>query len=421
MTAEFLDLFQRLTVAFAVGFLVGVERGWTHRDAPEGSRAAGLRTHAIFGLAGGVCGAVGRFVGPAPLAALILAFAAAFIIFKLREADRDKDLSVTGTLAGLVVFALGVYAIHGDLVIASAIGVTLTVLLAFKRALHTWLGGLRAEEINSALFILAATAIALPLLPDRTIDPWNAVNPRELWLLTIVLAGASFAGYVAIRWLGPRAGVILGAMVSAIVSSTVTTADLGRRARAGEAKFLTVSAAAQLASLVMFARVGLLVAIFGGAALDRAGPPLAAAAMVTLAAAGAFFLVSERRADGDARPLALGNPLDLPSVARFALLLGAMLVIGRVLSAHYGPNSLFPFAATAGLADVDAVTLAVSGLVRTGLSPETGANAILLAAVVDTLSKSAIAIFTGGWRFGGLFSLCSIAALAAGLGVWFVL
>ena len=89
--------------------------------------------------------------------------------------------------------------------------VTLVGLLAFKDALHDWLDKVTWKELRSALLILAATAIALPLLPDRTIDPWDAINPRELWLLTIFVAGASFAGYVAVRVLGSDVGVLAGA------------------------------------------------------------------------------------------------------------------------------------------------------------------------------------------------------------------
>ena len=109
----------------------------------------------------------------------------------------------------------------------------LAALLAFKQALHDWLDKVTWKELRSALLILAATAIALPLLPDRAIDPWGAINPRELWLLTILVAGASFAGYVAVRVLGDEVGVLAGAAAGALVSSTVVTAELGRRVHGG--------------------------------------------------------------------------------------------------------------------------------------------------------------------------------------------
>ncbi|HJS79264.1 MAG TPA: MgtC/SapB family protein, partial [Vitreimonas sp.] len=167
-----LDLFQRLGLALGIGFLVGVEREWKHRDAPEGERAAGVRTHAIIGLMGGVAAAMLPAIGHLGFAALTLGFAAATIVFKVRESQIDQDISVTGTIAALLVFALGAYSVVGSVIIAAAAGVALAGLLAFKQAIHGWVDKITWKELQSALLILAATAIALPLLPARTIDIW---------------------------------------------------------------------------------------------------------------------------------------------------------------------------------------------------------------------------------------------------------
>ncbi|MGB5083073.1 MAG: MgtC/SapB family protein, partial [Methylocystis silviterrae] len=42
-----IELIQRLSIALAIGLLIGLERGWTSRDESEGERAAGLRTHGL--------------------------------------------------------------------------------------------------------------------------------------------------------------------------------------------------------------------------------------------------------------------------------------------------------------------------------------------------------------------------------------
>jgi hypothetical protein len=47
-----------LGVALAIGLLVGLERGWRERDAPDRSRTAGIRTFGIAGLLGGVVAAL---------------------------------------------------------------------------------------------------------------------------------------------------------------------------------------------------------------------------------------------------------------------------------------------------------------------------------------------------------------------------
>jgi uncharacterized membrane protein (DUF4010 family) len=413
-------MFQRLGMALAIGFLVGVERGWKHREADEGARAAGLRTHAVIGLLGGICGAISLVAGALVLAALTLAFIAPFMAFKLREADRDQDISATGALAGLLVFALGLYCVIGDIWVAAAAGVALTALLAFKASLHNWLRGLTAGEINSALLILAMSAIALPLLPDRTLDPWGAINPRELWLLTIFVAGASFAGYVAVRLLGDDVGLYAGAAAGAMVSSTVVTAELGRRARAGEAPAAATAAAANLAAIVSLGRVAALTAAGAMPALTIVGPALGAAMLAF--GVCAFLLHRSGKPDGNCKGAAkVSSPLNIVSVVQFAALLGAISVLGKIVASNYGEAGLLPLAATAGLADVDAVAMAAGSLVRGGLDPEFAGHAILAAVLVNTFSKAVIAMLAGGWRYAGLYLGSAVAATLAAVATFWAL
>ncbi|GAM99249.1 mgtC family [alpha proteobacterium U9-1i] len=413
--ADLIDIFQRLAMALGIGFLVGVERGWKHRDAPDGARAAGLRTHAVIGLTGGVAGALLPFVGGLGFATISVAVSAALIAFKLRESERDDDVSVTGTIAGLLVYALGVYAMVGDLRVAAAVGVTLAGLLAFKDTLHDWLDKLTWKELRSALLILAATAIALPLLPDRPVDPWGAVNPRELWLLTILVAGASFAGYVAVRLLGGGVGVLAGATVGAVVSSTVVTAELGRRAKAGDTSMAVAAAGASLAAAVSLTRVGILVSAIAAPVLMHVAPALGAAVSVFAGFAWVLARSDGAKAKGETK---LSSPLDLKSVAKFALFLGAVIVVGRLVSDAYGEAGLLPFAAAAGIADVDAATLAAASLVRSGLSPEAGAHAILVAALVNTFAKGVIGFVTGGPRYAGLYLAAAALAATVAAAAW---
>lgn len=58
-----------LAAALAVGILIGLERGWREREGADGSRVAGLRTFALFGLLGGVLGVLSEALGPWPLVA----------------------------------------------------------------------------------------------------------------------------------------------------------------------------------------------------------------------------------------------------------------------------------------------------------------------------------------------------------------
>lgn len=128
-------LLARLGLAPAIGLLVGLERGWRERDAPDRSRTAGIRTYGISGLLGGTFAALAESLNAASvLVAGFLGFAAVFASYKAREAAHDDDFSVTGVVAGFGVFALGSLAVSGDYQAAAGGGAALAGILASREA-----------------------------------------------------------------------------------------------------------------------------------------------------------------------------------------------------------------------------------------------------------------------------------------------
>lgn len=186
------DQFFRLAVALAIGLLVGLERDWREREEPEGSRTAGLRTFGIFGLLGGVFAMLSvEMEAPIIFAAGCLSVAGVFGFFQFHEASHDQNFSVTGVMAGLGVFGLGGMAISGDFRVAAGGGAALAVVLASREILHGTLKHLRWVELRSALILAVMSTIILPLLPNRTIDPWGGLNAREVWFFTVLIAQSS--------------------------------------------------------------------------------------------------------------------------------------------------------------------------------------------------------------------------------------
>jgi hypothetical protein len=84
----------------------------------------------------------------------------------------------------MLAFALGAYAVVGDETAAAAGAVGTTTILAMKAPLHDCLRRLTWAELRSGLTLLVMSFVLLPVLPDRAIDRWGAINPYELWLMT---------------------------------------------------------------------------------------------------------------------------------------------------------------------------------------------------------------------------------------------
>jgi uncharacterized membrane protein (DUF4010 family) len=407
------SLLLRLVVALAIGLLIGLERGWRQREEAEGERTAGLRTYTLTALLGALSAILSNHTGHAFLGLSFLGFALAFGAFAWLEAKTEQNFSVTGVVAALITFSLGAYAVLGDLQIAIAASVIVTLILALKQPLHSWLRRLTWLEIRSVLILLAMTFLALPLLPDRTVDPWDAVNPYEIWLLAIIIAAISFAGYVAVRIMGSQAGVALAALAGGLASSTATTVTLARMAREHPAASPLLAGGILLSGAVMVVRVLIVASAVNHALLLPLAWPLGTAGLVLTGAAGLLFLTYGRGSEEHPQ-LSIRNPFDLAMALQLAALIAVVSLLAKAASNLMGDAGLTILAALSGIADVDAITLSLARLAHDGITITTAALGIAIATAVNTLVKAGMAFSLGTRRTGWIVSGTSLAAIIAG-------
>lgn len=412
------DLLSRLGVALAIGLLVGLERGWHTRNEPDSLRPAGLRTFALTGLLGGIAGALALRFGGIVLGAAFLAHATAFILFHWLEAQKEGDLGATTIVAGMVTFMLGAFAVSGEVKIAIAAGVVTTLLLALRERLHGLIASLTPQEINAVLTLVAMSFLLLPLLPNRAIDPWQAINPYVIWLMAIMLALISFGGYVAVKIFGERKGMMMMALAGGLASSTAVTLSFARLARDHPASARLLAAGVLSSGVVMFARVVIVAAAFNPALSLPLGLPMAMAGLVTAIGAAIYLFGVE---DNESPKLSIRNPLELGSALKLAALIVVIMLAAKILKAQVGDAGVIGLAALSGIADVDAITLSMARSAGGEISARLAATAILVAVAVNTASKAAMAWYEGGKGIGGRVTLINLAAVAAGgLTIWLV-
>jgi uncharacterized membrane protein (DUF4010 family) len=425
---EFQELISRFAAVLGIGLLIGLERGWRSREESSGSRAAGIRTFAISGLLGGIIGAVTTAAGGIATAGggVIVglgfaAYAGVIAAFCLDENRADKTFSATTTVAAMVTFALGVYTMVGDMRVAAAAAVATAIILAMRESLHGWVAEVTWPELRSVLVLLAMTVIALPIVPDTAIGPYGSINPRQVWLIAIVLASVSFVGYAAVKYLGTAHGTLLAGAAGGTVSSTAVTITNARRASSHPGSSRVLAAGVALASSVMLVRVCVI-----AAALNPSLILILAPALLSAAIAAAIFAIAAvywwDRGAQDAQSVKFRNPFSFWSVIGFALLLAAVIVAGRVLGEEFGSAGAIAGAAVAGLFDVDAITVSMARLVPAPLSAREAGLAIIVAASTDTIGKIAIGAVLGGRRFAGEIAVMALGCFAAGgLALWLTL
>lgn len=283
-----------------------------------------------------------------------------------------------------------------------------------KGSLHGLLKKVSWVELRSALLLLAMTVILLPILPDRTIDPWQAVNPFELWLMTVMIAAVSFAGYVAFKVSGDRSGVIMNGIAGGLVSSTAVTLTLSRMARQHPARTDALRAGILLAGATMMIRTLVIVGLVNPLLLLSLLVPIGLAAGVQLAAAVAA-LPARSDHEPESWELSVGNPFDPLSVLSFGALLTVISFLAKLASLAAGALGALALAAASGLVDVDAISLSMARLASAGtLQPSAASGAILIAVAVNSISKAGMAFAVGGPSIGRPLALLSLAAVGAG-------
>jgi len=422
---DFQELVSRFGLALGIGLLFGLERGWRMRGEPPGGRTAGIRTFAISGILGGVVGATAQAVNGVG-AGIVLglglaAFSAGLAVFCLEENRAQKDFSATTWVAATLTFALGAYALVGDMLAAAALAVAASLILALREPLHGWVEKLTWPELRSALVLLAMTFIALPIVPDTPIGPFGGVNPREVWLIAIVLAGASFVGYVAVKYFGASHGVLLAGAAGGLASSTAVTIANAQRAASHEGSPRILAAGVAMASAVMFLRACAIVLALNVSLLELVAPPLlaAAAAAVVSALIAAYW----RRSDEpNPQTFKFRNPFAFWTVVGFALFLGAVIVVGRLVGEWLGGVGAIIGAAVVGLVDVDAIMVSLAGLSPQPLDTQDASIAVLSSVAANTLSKIAIGGIIGRGRFALEIVAMALACLTVGaLALWMTL
>lgn len=415
-----IEIFQRLGVALAVGLLIGMERGWHERDVPDGGRMAGLRTFGLIGLAGGLWALLATTLGAVLLGFGFLAVAGVMAVAYWQIAKAERTFGLTTVIAGLVTFALGALAVASFLDVAAAVAAVTALLLGLKPTLHRWLAAIDEGELFAALQLALISLVVLPILPNVGFGPYAALNPYKLWWMVVLIAGISFAGYVAVRVIGVGKGILLTGLFGGLVSSTAVTLSFSRRAKDDAALAPTLAAGVVIASTIMFPRIGFLVWAIQPSLLPSVVVPLAAMALGGVLSG--LWLMRKPVATGGAAPeQRLSNPFELKTAITFGALLAGILVLARALHDTFGEAGLYALGVVSGLADVDALTVSASQMAGQGVPAEAAAAAILLAAASNTVVKASLVTGIAGKAMARQVVLSFSAILLTGLAAFLVL
>ena len=410
-------------IALLIGALVGIDREKRKREDGHGS-IGGLRTFILMAAAGAMSAWLSVELETYLIFAGALGSAAAVVIagYLVHARIHPDSIGLTTETAALVVFLLGATVLFGYVEIGVGLAIAVSAVLAYKQPLHGLVGRIGRDDLYAGLRLLIATFIVLPLLPDRTIDPWDALNPYKLWLLTILIASLSLIGYVATRLVGSHRGAAVTGLTGGLVSSTAVTLSFARQSRGATAGADAFACGILVAWAVMFGRVVVEVLVVNAALIGSLWPALLAMGGAAVVAAVLFYLRSRRTTDGatDRDAVPLSNPFSLTAAAKFTAFFAVVLMLVALTRHYYEGQGLLLVAALAGLTDVDAITLSMADYARIG-EADLAAQAIVVAALANTVVKVGMVVVLGGAAVRRRVLTAGIAIVAIGSAALFLI
>jgi len=406
--------FINFLIAIALGVLVGLEREFAlSREKKESF--GGIRTFTLVSILGALVGYLASIYSFWILVAGIVCFAVFAIVFYLTESQITKSLGATTEIASFTVFIIGMLCMSGQLRLAVISAIVVTLFLSLKGPLHTFVHKVSKEDIYSTLKFAIIAFVILPFLPNQVYGPYGVFNPYKIWLIVVLISGISFIGYIAMKTVGAKKGMGLTGFLGGFVSSTAVSMSMSNTSKKITKMVNPFVFAMVIASSTMFFRVLVIIGILNKAILPKLLIPLIAMG-VTGAIAALFVWTRKEKVSEKEKDVKISSPFTIKPALKFAVFFIIVLFIAKIGFQYLGSKGMYLTALLSGLADVDALTVSVAELTRTGgITASVGVFSVVIAVIVNTIVKAGIANIFGSSEFKKKINIIFAAIIVVGV------
>ena len=385
-----IDFIIRMLVAVGIGFLIGLEREYSSRSE-QTEIFAGVRTFVFVVLFGFIVTFLSFFFTHWIVFAGLIATSVIVAMSYWVSANRGL-VGGTTEFATLIAFTLGCTTFLGFVEASLASTVVVMVILSLKLKLQNIIGQITNTEMYALIKFVVLVLLIFPFLPDRTVDPFDIFNPRELGWVIILISGLGFVGYLLMKFFGGDRGILITGIMGGLVSSTITTLVFSKKSKEAPELSRNCAVAILSASTIMVVRVFALVFIFNKALLPHLTLPLF---LLFIAGLGAAIYFHKKPTANSITDFPLGEPLNLKGAVVFGLLYIGVLFMVSYANTEFGSKGIYLTSAIAALTDINAITISVTKLAGDTMEFRTAHNAILLATLCNTIVKIGITLWVG--------------------------
>ncbi|WP_298222582.1 DUF4010 domain-containing protein [Acidocella sp.] len=313
------------------------------------------------------------------------------LILDYRKRVKAGDTSLVPTVIGLIAYALGPLMLTAPLAMIAALTVLILLALGEQVKIRRFSDAFPTEEgVTLAKFLILAGLI-YPLLPGTEVPYLSGITWTKIWVAVLVISGISYLGYLAHRYVFPRAGTLLTGVLGGLYSSTAATVVLARSCQAEPDSAALAPAAVIIATAMMYVRLLALIALLGHTNTALALVlPFGGLFMASLAVGG-LLAWRARGTQTQSHEAVSANPLDLPVAFLFAILFVFFAGVTQVVTMRFGAAGLHVLSFVVGFSDIDPFILSLlDGKFAVSASAVTGA--VLIASASNNILKAAYAM-----------------------------
>lgn len=397
-----LTIAKSVLLSILLGFSIGLQREISFALRGENIVFTGARSFAIISLLGVLSA---YFKAEFIWITIIITFLFGALLissFVIRVMRHEKSGSTT-EFAAIAAFLIGMLVYDGLYMFATFTTVAVIFILDIRSNVLQFADSTKKKDLHSMVLFLLITFIILPILPDRTVDPFGIINPYFIWMMVVLISGLSFAGYIAARFIGVSRGIMVAGFFGGFLSSTATTVTFSKKVDKQNKTTRQLASAIALASTTMYIRIVIVSAFID---TDIAVKILPAYLLATLSG---YLYVYHLYQHSHKSPIDVDfmyqNPLELKEALKFGLLFGIVFGATALMKGWIGDVGVYLTSLLSGLSDVDAITLSLSTLYADKkLILQTALVGIIIATFSNSMTKLIIAYTVGSKKLGNYLS-----------------
>lgn len=275
-------------------------------------------------------------------------------IYYVNKVSKEQHYGVTSVILAFITYGFPLFLHTTTMWLSLLLFVVVLLLSGGKKPLREVITRIDDDEFLTLAKFLIITGIILPILPKEDIHEYIPISPSKIWLAVVVVSAISYLSYLLQKYVFPRAGLLLTALLGGLYSSTASTIILSRKSRSDDDKPKAYAGAIMITIAMMYLRVFIFVIVFNPKLIRVSLPYFILLFVLSLLVGILFYKADKKLIDKEIHDDLFEdkNPLEFKVAIVFAALYVLFSIITNMVLTYYGESGLSVLSIIVGVTDI---------------------------------------------------------------------